>query len=430
MCYLSAVLRDRPFFALAIALSRAAVPPAVLRAAPMLAAVTLAAVILFGGYGMRARDVIALLAASRIARLALWSAWILVTAPAARALLREPSTFVLRALPAPLAWFHLVGGAHLIALHTPWILLFARGAGALSALAAALAAAAFSAFTAARPRAFVEVAAALALAAAVLAPAPPALLLAAAAPASAVALAAAFRRAPEREASARAAWIFGPAPLALTITHAVLLARRDAVTLLRGLLAALTGALIATLAARNNSASAPGDLEIILLTAGALPLSIAVSGVAARALATERGLDWLLLSTAATPRLRALTAAAVPILWGAACGAAQGVTTTLSLNANLPRLPLLTTLLGASLAAVAAGLARRAERPTGVDGTALTAGMTATAFASMALSANLGAQGALAFAAMATLGAAATPHLLARRERRAEHAARAPWETE
>src|SRR5262249_30611555 len=39
----------------------------------------------FNGYGMRARDVMALLGASTAARACLWAAWILVTAPAARA---------------------------------------------------------------------------------------------------------------------------------------------------------------------------------------------------------------------------------------------------------------------------------------------------------------------------------------------------------
>lgn len=77
-------LRDRPFPAFAWALGRAALPPALLRAAPPFVALGLASSIVFGGYGMSPRDLVRLLDASAAARASLWAAWILVTAPAAR----------------------------------------------------------------------------------------------------------------------------------------------------------------------------------------------------------------------------------------------------------------------------------------------------------------------------------------------------------
>src|SRR5262249_46277935 len=65
--------------ALVRAPTRAAAPAAPLRAAPPFAAVGIASTILFAGYGMRARDVVALLAVSAGARACLWAAWLLVT---------------------------------------------------------------------------------------------------------------------------------------------------------------------------------------------------------------------------------------------------------------------------------------------------------------------------------------------------------------
>lgn len=426
-----APLRESPFLALAGALTRAAGPPALLRATPPLAAVGLASTIVFGGYGMRAQDLVGLLASSPEARAWLWAAWILVTAPAARALLATPETFVFRALPAPLGWFWLVHAAHLFALQAPWIVLFAVGAGPLAALAAGAAATAAGALVVARPRTPLELAAALALAAAIALDAPRPLLLAVGLATGAVGIAAAFRRAPERPATAGSAFIRGSAPLALALTHAAVLLRRDAVTLGRGTLAALLGAVVATLAARNNGATAQADQEMIALAAGSLPLAVATAGVGARVLATERRLEWLLLSTAASVPLRALVAAGVTVAWGAAMGALHGAATGLALAHGVAprlRLLLLGTVLGAALAAVAAHLARRAERPTGVDGTVIVVGMTAAGLGATGLAAWLGAAAAAWLLVIAAgLGAATVP-LLARRERLQEHAVRLAWE--
>jgi NhaP-type Na+/H+ or K+/H+ antiporter len=91
------------------------------------------------------------------------------------------------------------------------------------------------------------------------------------------------------------------------------------------------------------------------------------------------------------------------------------------------RLAILGTMLGASLGAVAAYVARRAERPSGTDGTAVTVGMSLGAIASTALAAWLGAAALGPIAAAAALLSASTARLLARRERRVESAARIPW---
>ena len=424
-------MRDRPFVAIAIALGRAAGPPALLRAVPPFAAIGLASSIVFGGYGMSPRDLVALTAANAGARVALWIAWILVTAPAARALLATPEAFVLRSLPVPLAWFWIVHASHLVALQAPWALLFAAGAGPLAAIAAAVAGAAASAIVVARLRSIADVVAAVALTSAIALGAPPAALAAAGIAAVGVGVASAFRRAPERAASAGRAWMPRSAPIALAIAHAAVLVRRDAITLVRGAAAALVGALIASLAARNNAVTSREEQEGIALAAGAIPLAIAVTGVAGRVLVTERGLAWLLLSSGASARLRAVVAAALTATWGAATGALYGVAAAIAMTDaadRRARIALLAIALGASLAAVGANLARRAERPTGVDGTAVVAGMTAAAALSTAAAAWLGALAIapIVIAASALLGT--TPLLLAQRERLSEHETRAAWE--
>lgn len=424
-------IRDRPFPAFARALGRAALPPALLRAAPPFAALGLASSIVFGGYGMSPRDLVRLLDASAAARASLWAAWILVTAPAARALLTTPEALVLRSLPVPLGWFRAVHGAHLVALQAPWMLLFAAGAGALSSIAAGLAAAAASAIWVARPRALLEIAAAIALSIAVLAGAPGPVLIVVALPALRVGVAAAFRRAPERAGGAGRAIITGSAPVALSLAHAAVLLRRDGVALGRGALAALVGALVAALAARNNGVTARADQEAIALAAGAIPLAIAAASVSGRVLTTERRLDWLLLSSAASASLRAWVAAAVTAGWGAATGAIYGLSAAIALSGDLvarARVVLLGVTLGASLGAVAAHLARRAERATGVDGTAIVAGMGVSAAVIAALGAWIGALSLLPIALVALGLAGATGRLLAARERVTERAALVAWE--
>jgi hypothetical protein len=196
-------------------------------------------------------------------------------------------------------------------------------------------------------------------------------------------------------------------------------------------MAALGGALVAVLAARNNGASGREDQEMIALAAGAIPLAIATGGVGARVLATERGLEWLLLSAAASVRMRAFVATGVTMIWGAFAGALHGVATAIAVAsgaARIVRIVALSASLGASLAAVAAHLARRAERPTGVDGTVVVAGMAAASVATTAITAWLGAPAIAPIAAAGVALAASTAVLLARRERLTEHAIRVAWE--
>lgn len=420
----------RPFAALARVLTRAAGPPALLRAAPPFAAIALFAAVIFGGNGMRPRDLCAVLAASPAVRAALWAAWLLVTAPAARALLEPRDTFVLRALPIPAWQFRLVHGAHLVALHLPWALLFAIGAGPLAGIASGLGAAAMSALVVARPRRLVEVLAAVAIAAAILAGAPRVLVSTIALISGAILVAAAWARAPERSARAGASLVGGRAPVALALAHVAVLVRRDGIVLLRGAAAAITGALVLAFAIRNNAVTDADTRETIAVAAAAIPLALATGGVSVKVLETERRLEWLLLSTAASPRLRALCAAVVTVAWGAIAGAIHGALASLFLDASAIarlRVAAIGIALGASLGAIAASLARRSEQPTGTDANAVTAAMGCAALATMVLAAAIGSRAAVVLLVLAIALLARTPRLLAQRERCREFAIHTPW---
>jgi hypothetical protein len=420
----------RSFALLARVLTRAAGPPALLRAIPPFMALMLFAAVIFGGNGMHPRDLCAPAASSLPVRAALWAGWLLLTAPAARALLETPTTFFLRALPVPPWQFWAVHGAHLVALQTPWILLFTSGAGPLTGLAQGLAAAAAAALVVARPVTARELLAVVTLGATLVAGAPPWLTAPVALGSGTVAVAAAWRRAPEASARAGASRVTGSAPVALGLAHAAVLVRRDAVTLLRGGAAALVGAFVLALALRNNRVTDPALREGLVLAAGAIPLSLATAGVGVKLLDTERHLTWLLLSTAASARLRALAAAAVSVAWGGAAGALYGTAAALVAGGepmSRLRLALLGTALGAVLGGAAAHVARRAEQPSGIDGTFATVGMFAAAVVSALLAAWLGAA-ALALLAVVALGlVVTTPALLARHERRSEAMVHLPW---
>jgi hypothetical protein len=422
----------RPFFALARILTRAAGPPALLRAAPPFAAVALISAVLFGGNGMRPRDLVGALAGSTPARASLWAAWILLTAPAARALLSTPSTFGLRALPVPRGWFWAVHGAHLVALQAPWIVLFGLGGGATQGLGAALAGAAAGALAVAGPRTAREVAAALALGAAVVAGAPPFVLVPAAAASGAVGVAAAWTRAPERGNGSGLSIVSGwSAWGALVLAHVAVLGRRDATTLIRGAAVALVGALVLALALRNNGVAAAADREAIALAAGALPLALATGGVGVKVVETERRLEWLLLATASSARLRALAATGVTAAWGALAGAIYGGGAAIGSDGSLAgraRLAMDGVVLGASLGAAAAHGARRADQTKGVDGTAVVVAMTAAAAAVVVLAAWAGAAALAPLAVAAAWLGATTVRLLAARERRSDRVVSLPWE--
>lgn len=411
-------------------ITRTAGLPALVRAVPAYAVLGLFAFILFSPNGMRAVDLLRVVAASRAAAAFLWSGWILLTTPAARALFETSETFFLRSLPVPPWHFWLIHAAHLLALQAPWMLLWLRGEGLLAALAAGVNAGAAAAILVARPRDLRDLLAVALLLVAVGAPWPAAVRLALGLAAGGLAIPAAWTRAASRGARRGRARVGGSTATALLLTHAVVLARRDATTLLRGFLAALLGAVVFALVVRNNGPDAVGHEATLALSAAAAPLAIAAGSVGAKTLETERQLEWLLLSTGASPRLRALTALAIPAIAGAFAGLVHG-----SLGALLARcgsalgleITLLTVALGASLGAVAAHGSRCAEQRSGVDGTRVVVTMIVAVAVVIALVGWVGIAAIATIVVAAILLAASAVRIVAAHDRLRDPSRRAAW---
>jgi hypothetical protein len=323
-----------------------------------------------------------------------------------------------------------VHGAHLLGLQAPWIVLFAKGVGPLSGFAHGVAAAAAASLVVARPTTAREVGAALALGVAVAAGVPPLVLLPIAAVAAVAGIAGAWTRAPEHRARRSASMVTGSAPVALGLALTAVLVRKEAVAIVRGAAAALVGGVVLALALRNNAVTETAAREAVALAAGGIPLSLATAGVAVRLIEVERQLSWLLLSTGTPARPRALAAASVSVVWGAMAGALYGAVAALMDRGpwwQAARVAILGVALGAALGGVAAHVARRADQPSGVDGTAATVGMSAAAIAGAVLATWLGAAAVALLMAIAAALVGSTPHLLARRERQTEMAVHLPW---
>lgn len=411
-------------------LTRTAGLPALLRAVPAYVALAITASVLFSPDGMRAVDLIHVVGTSPATAAFLWCGWIVLTAPAARAIFETPETFFLRALPVPPWHFWLVHAAHLLALQAPWMLLWLRGEGAIAALAAGLLAVAASAIVVARPRAARELLAAGLVLVAVALPLHALIRLGSGLGASALAVPVAWSRATSRGVRRGPARVGGSAATALLLAHGVVLARRDATTLLRGVLAVILGAAVFALLVRNNGPDAVGREATLALLSGALPLAIFTGGVAAKTIETERRLEWLLLSTGASARLRGLTALAIPVIVGAVGGLVHGLLGALVAGRGVElaiRVTLLALVLGASIGAVAAHGARSAAQPSGVDGTRVVVTLLAAVMATMTLIGWLGSVAIAPIAVAAMAFTAASVRVVVAHDRLHDASRHAAW---
>src|SRR5690349_14877105 len=91
------LLKRFPLPAMVLAIAVTGGRAAVQRAAPLVMGIAVVSVVLFGGQGMNAADLVALAARTPILRVSLWGLWLLAQTPAARALLGERSALLLRA---------------------------------------------------------------------------------------------------------------------------------------------------------------------------------------------------------------------------------------------------------------------------------------------------------------------------------------------
>lgn len=312
-------------FALLRVLTSAAVRSAAPVGAPLYFGVAVVASILFGPNALTAKSVTTAMDGSPALALGLFGAWILLALPIARAAIDVPQTFFLRALPVPRWQLIAVSTAHIAAVEAPWVLLWARGDGALAALTAASAAVgAHGLMIAAEARTASLLAVALvAVAAAPAVLVPGSVKLAAGLVAASMGASAAFRRAPER-AGRRARVPIPRAPAAaLAISYLIAIRRGDAGVLVRAILMTAAGGVIAPLVARGHDIDreAASSLSALSLGIAGGTVAVSASGIAAAVLRAERRSRWLLDSSGTGGGARVLASAGA----AAACGSALGI---------------------------------------------------------------------------------------------------------
>ena len=332
-------------------------------AAPLLLGIFLVATVLFGPNGMSPPEALAVMRASPTLMTVLWTGWLMLGLPAARAALVPPSATYLRWLPAPRLVFHLVGGVCALVVEAPWMLLFGRGEGLLSASTAGLAALAGHALAATRPWGAEEALAAAGVGLAVFGNIPP-LAFGAALVAACLAVPAAFRRAPEASANA-ARGFWGRSPLgALASTFLLGVLRGEPAVLGRALALAALAGLVLPLAARGHDLDTDTSIGALALGLAAVALAPGLSGAAAAVVRAERAASWLCDATGTAPRTRALAAALAGGILGATSGLVLALVGALGLHASVAlaaRLVVLSVASGLATGAVLVGGAREAE---------------------------------------------------------------------
>lgn len=333
--------------------------------APIYMALVIVASVIFGPTGMGASDVTRGVSGSVAFAIALWSGWLLLALPIARAAFAPRAALYLRWLPAPRWIFLLAGGACLFAVEAPFIVLFGRGAGLLAGFVAGILAVGGHGLLLARSTRPLDLGAAGLFGYAVIARPGPALLGPLALGVAFVGVRAAFRRAPEIGARAPRTPFLPRSPLAaLAVAHAAVVIRGEASVLARaGALGAL-GGLVIPLAARGHDLTEPGSIGALTIGVLGLALAPGLSGISAAVLRAERAAEWLLDAAGTPSALRAAAAATVCAGFGAAAGLFMGALAALGMGESLllgVRLVAIGVFLGATLGAVLAGSARVAN---------------------------------------------------------------------
>jgi len=289
----------------------------------LFAAMGLVGAVVLGGNGVQPREIVSALESSVALRAGCTLAWTSITFPVARACLNVPSTWWLRSLPVSRAVFVFIHGAGLLlCVEALYAGLIGVGGGWLAGGGVALSSAAVHAVLGARPwRARDVPVAVVALATLAMPLGLPqrglglmGLMLA---------LPAAVVRAPDAPRSSQRARLFGRASLALALSYALALWRREPATLRRGGLMAFVGGAAVALAIRNNEVTEAGSATRILLGAGGAALAVSCVGVAVAAWRAERRDRWLLDAMGTNSRQRVAATAGLSAGWGALLGAAQ-----------------------------------------------------------------------------------------------------------
>jgi hypothetical protein len=340
------------------------------RALPLYMGIGMVAAILFEGNGMRPATLVRLSDSHAPFRTAFWAVWLLVSTPAARAVLCTPSSFFLRALPVPRARFLAIQGALLLVVESPWLWLWTRGAGPLRGAVACAAAVAAHGLLVARPRRPLELATAAALAGALVLGLPTPWLAPIAVGVGVFALRVAWIRAPEQPRSRDLHVVFGRAPVALALAYLATLYRSHGALALRALFFTAIAAAVTVLTARNDGVLPPDALATLSLTILAPAVTLACVGLSGPVLREEQSARWVFDTCGTHRRVLAGAAAGALAATGALLGALHGVTTAVLVHAGgaaAARLVFDTVVAGATLGVIALQTVRWATRGDGRD---------------------------------------------------------------
>jgi hypothetical protein len=276
--------------------------PVLLRAVALGIAVGIPAFVISAGNGVRAVDVLAWLHRSLALRCLLWAGWLVLSAPAVRAVFVAPGSVFLRALRLPRGPLLFALFTLCAAVQLPWVVLFARGAGwveAWSALTNSIALGCLAVSAGSRLRGLAPAAGVLG---ALLVACDPRPLVLAVLGTSLLpfALDAALRNALEQPALRLKFRRPSSALAALYMAHVLRLLRSERSRLSAALGAATAGSAGVVLSLHNDPSARP---VYRALTVMALPLSVATAVCVAPLLENERRLRALLRSLRVRERI-------------------------------------------------------------------------------------------------------------------------------
>lgn len=340
--------------------ARAAVP----LGTPVFFGVFIVAFIVFGPTGMRSADLVFTMRTTPLLATCLWLGWIILVFPVARLALIPPSSMYLRWLPAPRAVLYASAAFCALVVELPWMILWGRGEGIPSALAAGLGALALHAAWATRPIGIIHVLFLGGWALSAFLPIPWVGAFVAALT-SVFAVKRAIDRAPEMYAMARGAQRVRTPAIALALAHMTYVIRKEPAVLGRMLVLSSLAGTILPLAARGHDLEAPSSFGALSLALAAIALAPAMSGVGGAVLRSERLSDWFcdVLGTSARTRIVASALASANI--GAIAGVFLGVVASSLLHDPtwpvVLRVITIPGLFGAATGCVLTGLAREAE---------------------------------------------------------------------
>lgn len=340
------------------------------RAALLYLGIGIASAVLFSGNGMSASDVTELTATSPLFRIVLWMVWLLLSTPAAHAVMSEPSLFVLRALPIARLHFVLLHGLLLLICELPWLILFARGAGlGIGLLALTTAMSAHAVITTKRKTLRLVVAGLICVIVIAL-PLPLWLALPLSGSALLLALKEAFVLAPLHAAGSRSPSLRGSALPALSLTYFLSLWRGHGSLFVRALWLEAVAVTVSALAIRNNHITSAHTRSAVMLGVLSVVLMLILCSLAGPILRTERRAEWLLTVCRASGSLRVRAMALLLSIVGALLGTLFAIPIGILFEPHslaLLRPIALCAASGVTLGMIASGVARLTLRGTEKD---------------------------------------------------------------